>query len=1015
MAQQTSKHHSDSSDNGVDRKSFLRPEPNSLKWKSLDQSQQTAFEQIARSLKEAVDGLKSNSGGRKKHTAFFEQQSFAAKRVLWLHGGRGMGKTTLLKSVAFAVADISHDTSYFSEEPDKSRRTSEEHPESASAKSSESIKSVIDTLQGRVVWLEPLELELLPGPTNLLAAILARVQDAVARMQAGNTGESHRGLLERRSPFDDAMTELSKLMTDVSLAWDGNAEDRAGQVDPDTYAREVVRAERARLEVPRKFAKVLDKLATEINWGRSAHNPLFVVSIDDCDLSPERCLEILRLIRLIESPRLFTIVLGDIDHAEQVVQMKFTGDRAKIAGIELTADIINHPFYEQQRHLTFEAMRKLVPPNQRIRLEPMTSAEILHYRPAGDLSSIEGILEPIEVNAPPAVFRKTDQQLRLLEFLAGSPFQAPQTNSASSEASATETVPIGGLTYGGLSRYRVPPRVVADLWFRLSAFRSTSNDDRDVAFKTVFQLFEDAVRSDDNLSSAEQRSVLSSFKPRNSDQPSWQITVDRIHVYWRDGIKRVVESRDAKSPNAPRVFVEYDGNWLLTPEFTTPKLNLEGRRASDGSASSGRSADGDPPALDDAASAMFCLTHDLIHLEQPGTQEPSCVEGLRFNNLARTTYDFGDPEPISIPWPHPQFTLFWEWDHFLTIWKQANRSQGHATSEKSHDETEINHLVYWWIQAALAIFDGGPIEHLNELTETTRMEAAPRWPELGARVEKLAKWINEEKQQGLILMKNPASPRARRWLEDLALILAPEMGLLPSVCQQFFFGPPPSKEQSRATFQTPELATFWAAPSVAKRIRRRRAQVAARFPDRAEGSFAAALFGIMSRPASPNLNADLDSSVVGSMEAATELLIQFVKLCTPIKAIFIQSHPPIASPGSAKERVRQAEERRLRAKERSEWLPRFEAVAVMKTPVEKPLSEDDFDAITKRLQNGNWHVRVAGKNRPELQRLLDAALAEFNAVKSNLGTSGIHPINNLVGAVLCPSQDDIDLALASLK
>ena len=63
-------------------------------------------------------------------------------------------------------------------------------------------------------------------------------------------------------------------------------------------------------------------------------NPLFVLPVDDFDLNPVRCLELLRLLRSIAVPRLFTLILGDIDQAEEVLQLKMTGDFAGIMDAE---------------------------------------------------------------------------------------------------------------------------------------------------------------------------------------------------------------------------------------------------------------------------------------------------------------------------------------------------------------------------------------------------------------------------------------------------------------------------------------------------------------------------------------------------------------------------------------------------------------------------------------------------------------------------------------------------------
>ncbi len=314
-------------------KSYLRPEPNSLSWEALSNSQRVAFKQIVRSLGQVWARRDDDSV-----TAFYERSKSALKRVLWIDGGRGMGKSTLLKSVARAIAtrrDWNAEITAFetSEKEDSQKMREGELKKQIEAelrkklsdeckkqldsddkvKCAEDakkpfapggelkglefyrdIKSDIEELQGRVVWLDPLELELLPGEINLLAAILARLEDALRRVSKRKSDDNQmRGLLERRDSGIDPFHLLTKLMADVTLAWDGNTQGRGAHVDPDMLSREVNRAEKIRLNLAAEFRKVIDTIASAPEWLHGdalREKPIFVVSIDDCDLSPERCL-----------------------------------------------------------------------------------------------------------------------------------------------------------------------------------------------------------------------------------------------------------------------------------------------------------------------------------------------------------------------------------------------------------------------------------------------------------------------------------------------------------------------------------------------------------------------------------------------------------------------------------------------------------------------------------------------------------------------------------------------------
>ncbi len=816
---------------------YLRPEPNSLSWKSLNTSQREAFVQIAHSLKEALEGVSGDSKLAKETTAFYELQPSAVKRMVWLDAGRGMGKTTLLKSAARAVAD----GNAWDQEIENDFKGGPNKPCTCEVYSR--IEKDVQKIQGRFVWLEPLELELLPGPTNLLAAILARVEDTLRRIAGPRHMEDRqRGLLERRTPTDKAVDDLAKLMNQVSLAWDGNAKERAANVEPDTFSREVNRSERARLEVPVLFRKVLEALATEFDWGKSVNNPVFVVSIDDCDLSPERCLEILRLLRLIDSPRLFTIVLGDIKNAHEVVQLKFAGDRARIAGMELGQDVQKSEFYDQQRYLTFEAMRKLVPPNQRICLMPMTSMEVLAYRPGLIQASIGEILDKIKIHVRlSAAAGASETASTLLKFLTGAVVPAPAMDSKSPSTSdaagktpdppekpaATEKSSLE-FSYGALARYQVPPRVVADLWFRLQRLSEQARQThqtlraqdvlrtqqalRGEYFRTANSLFEDAIHADGQLTDAQQQRILKTFQPRVSDSPSWQVAPEYTTVACEEAVKSEVATQETLLP-ATTCRTQYDGKWVIRP---TPSESKESRL----------------PTLACAATAMFCLTHDLIHLMQLQA-EPSCVSNVSMKDVAVTIHDFSyagsglEGKQISVNWPVPEFTLFWDWDRFLSVWKRANRSlQLWIPPSKDSAPTQLAFLAYWWIAGAVSVYSGDSALPLADIKVVDdRKSQRELWAQLGNRVRALVGRISSE-QQNRVSRSGPGGiARLRNWLEQLAFLIAPEGGL-PDDLRQAFLSEGSSTLTNSASDKKSSLIDFWSVAERANRIRRQRNRLA---------------------------------------------------------------------------------------------------------------------------------------------------------------------------------------------
>ncbi len=77
----------------------------------------------------------------------------------------------------------------------------------------------------------------------------------------------------------------------------------------------------------------------------SRQEMLFVLPVDDFDLAPAHCLELLRLIRMITTPRLVFVVAGNIRVAETVLRLKSEGDLSALAGTDAprTSDLLERP------------------------------------------------------------------------------------------------------------------------------------------------------------------------------------------------------------------------------------------------------------------------------------------------------------------------------------------------------------------------------------------------------------------------------------------------------------------------------------------------------------------------------------------------------------------------------------------------------------------------------------------------------------------------------------------------
>ncbi len=353
---------------------YLRTEARPAKWDDLDTTQKEAFEVILQMIKEAVADLPRSRAHEFSDKVDWLSTSRSSRTVV-LSGGRGTGKTTLLASLINATTGRNGDGRY--------------------GAVPQPVADTMAKIRGRIIWLEPMDMETVPRDSNLLASILVRIEDAIGRLgNIGRTDEGLRdteyfpsGLVESGPDYQQAMLELQRVQTAIALAWEGNLQKRGAQIDPDAYAVELLRSENARLSVNKNLDAVLNKIAGQISWISNIRDPLFLLPIDDLDLNPIACLELLKMLRMISVPRLFALILGDIYVAEIVMNLKISGDLVQAANAGANApELLSlgaNEIAAVAGEVSANALRKLIPPNQRIRLGEMDVHEAIKFRPFG--------------------------------------------------------------------------------------------------------------------------------------------------------------------------------------------------------------------------------------------------------------------------------------------------------------------------------------------------------------------------------------------------------------------------------------------------------------------------------------------------------------------------------------------------------------------------------------------------------------------------------------------------------
>ena len=234
-----------------------------MPYKALNKSQQKAMEEVVAALKEAVN----NSDQAPKADGLIGHDRM--NRLFFVSGQPGSGKTSIYVTLCALLTD---------------REFRDQHKG----------KLNLDGLDGKVRWLEPVDLEVAGDEgENLLAAVLVRISDAIGH-SSGMASKACR----------EALDKLNELANDIGIAWDGNLRARAASLDPDSYSQEVMRAQRTRLGINERLRTTLDALLSNKCYGCKGEK-VFVLPIDDFYLKPKASLELLRLLRMVSVPRLF--------------------------------------------------------------------------------------------------------------------------------------------------------------------------------------------------------------------------------------------------------------------------------------------------------------------------------------------------------------------------------------------------------------------------------------------------------------------------------------------------------------------------------------------------------------------------------------------------------------------------------------------------------------------------------------------------------------------------------------
>jgi len=696
----------------------LRREARSYAKHSLTASQRYVFDKVVWLLQDALTQLDLSQQDAEEAAKFpprLEPQTRRVNPVIMVSGRRGTGKTSLLLTLQREVSLAPAVTSANSGDP-------------------------LSELGRRIVWLETLDLEPLPQGTGLMAAIMARIEQAVSE----DSDKDDLALRRPQTNFGVTMQQLNDLSLDVCLAWDPDYPRQGGSNDTDLYARELMRVESARTSLQTRFANLLDELAATTPWKSQRQKPLFVLPVDDIDLNPAHCLELLRLVRSFRTPRFVVLLFGDYEIARSVVNLSFLKELGGLLpGDDVGTDTVRESVGALALRLGAEAMRKMLPPNQRLPIKSVSVEEALGFplKEKG-VESIGALLGKITV---PYKLDESRARVSLADWVAG--------GSGSPWPDGSE--PTAGLAF------TTSLRKLVDLWIRLEELTSTNTDDKKRLRELIATLWVEF-----------QRGLVEDGVVIGPDaQAEFEYTPDAALPYapFRLDFARAPElERQIPSLRSSQLVLRFPAQPQLEapkPEMTTGPLT--------------------PQTLGRAV-----LLHDLMTLTDARAFKPLVIPHVKALGLVSIYWQVEvGGTPCTVAWRAPTLRTCWELELFLAHWNRHRSRLSDSMGPPVFREELMPVTTFWlalcgafafeskklWDIVERSLTDAGDIL-TDVVTEYASQVAMPNPP---------ARRPGKRKPAPVAAQPPSAPPRAADWLLRTAAFLSPESYIDPSVAEAF--------------------------------------------------------------------------------------------------------------------------------------------------------------------------------------------------------------------------------------
>jgi len=643
-----------------------------------------------------------------------DKPSSSQSQLLFLSGNRGVGKTSLLLSLKDLLnKKLTESTLDISREK-------------------------LEKLAQNIVWLNHMESESLPDSSNLLASIMVRLENAInKKLNKQSQSFNHHYDIQPSSDSDNPILQLQRLQADVAQSWDGNMPQRGEHLDPETLSYEILQAERARRDINDRLSKVLNNFSKLRDEFKSL---LFVLPIDDFDQNPSRCLEILRLVRMITVPRMFFIILGDIEIIQHIMKVSVFSEIVKIPGQSVPDSLFNKysdDIYSIADNISVDSINKLIPYNQIIFIDQMTVKEALdkcyysdfNVLPAKDYLTINKLLHRISIT----------NGYKLSHIL--NPFSHVFGNYSEDGINFED--------YTALSIFEAPIRRNLDIWLALYSIVEQNEHHYIKIMDLVIEFTRQAITRDTQLDYMCKHYLLKTIRKKQPAQ-------------WRTNTILSLES-----PSSPETILTFEKNLTNITAFNEkvffPELiiripfstDLTIMPPSDQKAISVKKEFEDisgAKIVSNETKGWLALLNDLNVINEDNSQKPIVeMDKANLSKWLSTQWRFGIKK-IRVDWPTPeknQFLTFRTLD-FLKTLIRINIKISDNKNENSIKKLE--RIVFIWIA------------FINDSSLTFNIQQSI--------IEK-----------GIDHFKDDISKDA---IENLLILSSPEIGLPSELCAKIF-------------------------------------------------------------------------------------------------------------------------------------------------------------------------------------------------------------------------------------